>query len=198
MAPRLLKQLGISHEAAHITTLGLNGGVMQHAKDSQKTPITVQYVDYCIPVEESDVLVMPMRAYDLVLGLPWGQKRHPEIARAHRPLTSLRSPSGSGVEEMSPITTAVASKVSDAENNNVNDQLVGRGPDIQTLGATAFDDLVASGEVVAAFALQIEECKGLLGVTMEDITLDSPGNTDPSAGCDQQGAAAVVAAEELL
>ena len=27
MAPRLLKQLGISHEAAHIITLSLDGGV---------------------------------------------------------------------------------------------------------------------------------------------------------------------------
>jgi hypothetical protein len=71
MAPRLLKRLGISHEAAHITTLGLNGGVMQHAKDSRKTRITVQYMDYLAPVDESDVLVLPMRVYDLLLGLPW-------------------------------------------------------------------------------------------------------------------------------
>jgi len=28
MTPRLLKRLGISHQAAHITTLGMNGGVM--------------------------------------------------------------------------------------------------------------------------------------------------------------------------
>jgi hypothetical protein len=96
------------------------------------------------------------------------------------------------------MTTAGASKVSEAENNNVNDQLLGHGPDIQTPGATAFDDLLSSDEVVATFALRIGECTGLLGATLEDITLDSPGNTDPSAGCDEQGAAAVVAAEELL
>jgi hypothetical protein len=99
---------------------------------------------------------------------------------------------------MTQMTTTVASKVSEAENKNVNDQLLERGPDIQTLGATAFDDLLASDEVVAAFALRIRECTGLLGATLEDITLDSPGNTDPSAECDEQGAAAVVAAEELL
>jgi len=99
---------------------------------------------------------------------------------------------------MTPINTAVASKVSEAENTNVNDQLLGRGPDIQTLGATAFDDLLASDEAIAAFALRIGECTGLLGVTLEDITLDSPGNTDPSAGRDEQGAAAVVAAEGML
>jgi len=39
---------------------------------------------------------------------------------------------------------------------------------------------------------------GLLGATLKDITLDSPANTEPSAGRDEQRAAAVVAAEELL
>ena len=89
------------------------------------------------------------------------------------------------------MTTAVASKVSEAEN----DQLLWRGPGIQTLGATTFDELLGSIEVVVAFARQTGECIGLLGVTFEDITLNSPGDTDPSAGRDVQGAAAVVAAE---
>ena len=96
------------------------------------------------------------------------------------------------------MTTAVASKVSEAENDNVNDQLLGRGPGIQTLGATAFDELLGSIEVVVAFARQTGECIGLLGVTLEDITLDSPGDTDASTGRDEQRAAAVVAAEEPL
>jgi len=40
---------------------------------------------------------------------------------------------------------------------------------------------------------------GLLGATLERITLDSPGeNTDRSAGCDEQRAASAVATEELL
>jgi len=198
MAPRLLKRLGISNEAAHITTLGLNRRVMQHAKDSRKTWITVQYLNYLTPVDESDELVVRMRTYDLVLGLPWFQKYTPDIDWAHRRLTSLRSPSATGVEEMTPITTAVASKVSEGGNNHVNDQLLWRGPDIQTLGATAFDHLLASNEVVAAFALRIGECTGLLGATVEEITLASPGDTDQSAGRDEQGAAVVVAADELL
>jgi len=74
MAPRLLKRLGISHEAAHITSLSLDGKVMQHAKDSRKTRITIQYLDYLAPDNESDVLVIQMSAYDLVLGLPWFHK----------------------------------------------------------------------------------------------------------------------------
>jgi len=92
------------------------------------------------------------------------------------------------------MTTAVASKVSEAEN----DKRLRRGPDIQTLGATAFDNLLSSIEVVVAFARQNGECIGLLGVTLEDITLDSPGDTDPSAGREEQRAAAVFAAEEPL
>jgi len=52
---------------------------MQHAKDSWKTPITVQWVDYLTPVDRSDMLVMPMRAYDSVLGLPWFPKQNPDI-----------------------------------------------------------------------------------------------------------------------
>jgi hypothetical protein len=97
------------------------------------------------------------------------------------------------------MTTAVASKVSQSDDNhNVNHQLLGRSPGIQTLGATAFDDLLSSIEVVVAFARQTGECIGLLGLTLEDITLDSPGDTDPSAGGDEQRAAAVVAADEPL
>jgi hypothetical protein len=95
---------------------------------------------------------------------------------------------------MAPMSTAVASKVSEAEN----DQLLWHGPGVQTLGATAFDELLVSIEVVVAFARQTGECIGLLGVTLEDITLDSPGDIDPSAGRDEQRAAAVVAAEEPL
>jgi len=83
MAPRLLRPLGISHEAAHIITLGLNREVMKHANDSWKTRITVQYLDYLAPVDESDVLVMPMCAYDLILGLPWFQKSNSDIHWAH-------------------------------------------------------------------------------------------------------------------
>jgi len=98
------------------------------------------------------------------------------------------------------MTTAVASKVSQADNDhhNVNDQLLGCGPGIQTRGATAFDNLLRRSEVVVAFARQTGECIGLLGVTLEDITLDSPCDTDPSTGHDEQGAAPVVAAEEPL
>jgi hypothetical protein len=74
MTPRLFKRHGISHQAAHITTHEMTGGVMQYSKDSRKTRVTVQTVDYLAPIDKSDVLVVPMRAYDLVLGVPWFPK----------------------------------------------------------------------------------------------------------------------------
>jgi len=53
---------------------------------------------------------------------------------------------------MTPMAMAVASKVSQADNNhNVNDQHLWCSPGILTLGATAFDELLASIQVVVAF-----------------------------------------------
>jgi len=109
-------------------------------------------------------------------------------------IDSLQSPSACEAEEMMPMTMAVASKVSEAEN----DKVLGRGADIQTLGATTFDDLPTSIEVVVVFAWQTGECVGLLRVSFEDITLHSPGDTDPSAGRYKQRAAAEVEAKGPL
>jgi hypothetical protein len=48
---------------------------------------------------------------------------------------------------------------------------VGGGiPDIQILGATAFDDLLASEQVVGTFFLRVGHCTGLLGAIVEGIT----------------------------
>jgi hypothetical protein len=47
--------------------------------------------------------------------------------------------------------------------------------DIQILGATAFDDPLASAEVVRTFFLRVGDCTGLLGATVEGIT-DGEGN----------------------
>ena len=71
MSPRLLWRLGLRHQAAHTTTLGLNRHVIEHANDSGTTTISVQYLKHLAPVDESEVLVVPIKAYDLVLGLPW-------------------------------------------------------------------------------------------------------------------------------
>jgi len=43
-------------------------------------------------------------------------------------------------------------------------------PDIQTLGATACDNLLPSEQVVVTFFLKVADCTGLLGATVECIT----------------------------
>jgi len=71
-------------------------------------------------------------------------------------------------------------------------------PNIEILGATAFDDRLASDETIEIFALRIGECSGL-GGTMEVTTLENPGEIEtinPKRWTSEQGAAAVVAAEE--
>jgi len=60
----------------------MTGGVMRHAKDSRNTRTTVRCLDYLATVDRSDVLVVPMRAHNLLLGLPWFPKEHPDIDSA--------------------------------------------------------------------------------------------------------------------
>jgi len=58
-------------------------------------------------------------------------------------------------------------------------------PDIQILGATAIDDLLASEQVVGTFFLRVGDCTGLLGATGEGITdggCDRPQALDGRAG----------------
>jgi hypothetical protein len=58
--------------------------------------MTVQYMNHLAQVHKPEVLVVPTRAYELVLGLPWFKTRKPEIDWATGQLTSLRTPSGQG------------------------------------------------------------------------------------------------------
>ena len=43
--------------------------------ESRKASLLVQYFEHLEPVDESEVVVIPMKAYTLVLGLPWQQTR---------------------------------------------------------------------------------------------------------------------------
>lgn len=82
MTPSLLKRLSISNQATHITTLDMDGGGIQHGKDSRKMQSILQYLDYLALVHKSNGLVMPMRAYDLLLGLQWIPNQHPDFGWA--------------------------------------------------------------------------------------------------------------------
>jgi hypothetical protein len=89
-SPRLIELLGLESQQAHTTTYGLDGNIMSHARDSRKTRLSVSYFEHEQPVDESDVLIVPMTAYDLVLGLPWFKTRNPEIDWEAGKLLSLQ------------------------------------------------------------------------------------------------------------
>jgi len=178
MAPRLLPNLGLPHEAAHTTTLGLNRQVKEHARESRKTTISARYFQHLAQVDEPEVLVVPIQAYDLVLRLPWFQARTLEMDWSRNRLVSLRTPCGSG---------------SHSTRDTQLGQPEGSGVSIETLPATAFDDLRGSEEVARAFALRIEDCIGLLGATVE--CTHEKGEYPPMLNA-RAGVAAVVAAEE--
>jgi hypothetical protein len=67
-----------------------------HGRERRATAMTVQYMDHLAPVQEPEVLVVPMSTPDLVSGLQWCNTLKPEIHWATSRLTALRTPSGQG------------------------------------------------------------------------------------------------------
>jgi hypothetical protein len=116
---------------------------MSYARDSRKTRLSVSYFEHEQPVDESDVLIVPMTAYDLVLGLPWFKARNPEIDWEAGKLLSLQ-------------------RRQSQPNSHGKEASRETGPDIQTLSATAFEDWCSSDEVLDTFSLTLDECIGLL------------------------------------
>jgi len=172
MAPRLRKRHGLVDEPAYLTTVGLNGHVLAHASDGRKTTFTIQYMEHLSPVEESEVLVVPMRANDLVLGLPWFQSRNPDIDWQSGRFLALRTPGGAEVVAVDRVDDQeCAGNVPGSTATEEGCSEGGGGmPDIYLLGATAFDDLLASEQVVGTFFLRLGHCTGLLEATVEGIT----------------------------
>jgi hypothetical protein len=96
-----------------------------------------------------------MKASDLLLGLPWFKARNPEIDWTHGRLTALRTPNA---PQRAKIPEADhPSPLPERGEGNTN---VDPPPDIQLLGATTFVHLLASEEVVEAFAIRLEIVKG--------------------------------------
>jgi len=143
---------------------------------------------------------VPMLAYDLVLGMPWFTARNPEMDWSTGRLTACRPPNGT-LQAQDPRDEGVLDP-RDGEKlefplADTTRTSAGRGhapPNIELLGVTASVELPASDEVDQAVALQIEDCTGLLGATLGGT---SGEKIHRSAGRDEQGAAAVVAAAEL-
>jgi len=101
-------------------------------------------------------------------------------------LTALRNPEGGGApQEADPIRTLQSECDERGEDKPP--------PDIQLLGATAVDNLIARYEITEAFFLRLGDCTGLLGATVERSHEQGeyPRKLDERAG-----SAAIVAADE--
>jgi len=187
ISPSLLKKLELPHEPAFTSTQGLNDQVMMFARKSRKASLLVEYFEHLKPVDKSEVSVVPMKPYHLVLGLPWFKARNPEIECTKGRLTALRLQNSTQRAEFreSDRTSALPEL---SEENTID-----RPPtDIQLLGATTFGHLSASEEEVEAFAIRLGEYEGFHG-TSRGGRAEREGNQRMMNA--QAGASAVVAAE---
>jgi hypothetical protein len=93
---RLLNRLGLPHKAAHIRTHSLDSQVFVHARKCCKMAKMVHDMDHVGLVHEPEVLVIPIRTYDLVLGLALFICRKPDRHWDTGRLTALRTACGQG------------------------------------------------------------------------------------------------------
>jgi hypothetical protein len=100
-------------------------------------------LEHLKPVDESEVLVVPMQAHDLALGMLWFTARNPEINWTKGRLTALRTPNGPQRAKIAESYHASPAPEPGEGNTNVDPPL-----DIQLLWGTAFNDLLASEELV--------------------------------------------------
>jgi len=78
----LLRKLELPLTPVFTSTQHPNDQVMISPKGSLKASLLVHYFKLLKPVDEAEVLVVRMKAYDLVLSLPW---LRPETRKSPRP-----------------------------------------------------------------------------------------------------------------
>jgi hypothetical protein len=143
ISPNLLWKPELPHEPAVTSTQGPNGQVMMSAKEIRNASHLVQYLKHLKPVDESEDLVIPIKAYDLVLDLPWFRATNPEIDWTTGRVTAVRTTNvpqwgkAPHTDDPSPLP----------ERGNGNTK-VDPPSDIPLLGATTFKHLLASEELV--------------------------------------------------
>jgi hypothetical protein len=170
ISPSLHRKIESPHEPAFTSTQGLNGQVMMSARDRRKASLLVLYFEHLKSVDESEVLVVPMNAYNLVVALLWFKARNLEIDWTEGQLTALQTPNG--LQRVKIPEADRTSPLPECREECTNNE---PPPDIQLLGATAFGHLFASEEVVEAFAIRLGDCQGFLGASLEGIT-EGEGN----------------------
>jgi len=89
---------------------------------------------------------VPMRAYDLVVGLPWFQSRNPDVDWQWGRLLALRTHGGVVVVAVDWVEhqECPGNVPGPTPREKACSEGSGSIPDIQILRATAFDDLLAS------------------------------------------------------
>ena len=70
---------------------------MAHTSESQKMAFLVWYMEHVSPVQQWEVLAVPMRAYHLVLGMPWFQSKNRDVIWQHGRLLALQTPRGADI-----------------------------------------------------------------------------------------------------
>ena len=141
----------------------------------------MHYFPHLVPVDESDVLVVNMTAYDLVLWLPWFQCHGPEIDWVRKRLLSLRkaaaSPSIGGVIATSP-NQCDSGMTTESHVTDGSRFVKAEAPIlIEMLSATSFEKLIAGPEVSMTFTVRIWQGQGLLRGTVQGSILQVTGET---------------------
>jgi len=115
---------------------------------------------------------VPMRAYNLVLGLPLIWSRNPDVNWQRGRLLALRNLGGPQVVTVDRVDhQQCPGNVSGPSARKVACSEAGGGiPDIQILGAIAFNNLPASAQVIRTFFLRVGDCTAQLRATVEGIT----------------------------
>jgi hypothetical protein len=148
ISQRLCSQLRLETRPAYTATYGLDGKLLASARDSLKTSISVQYFPHLAPVKEPEVLVVPIEAYDLVLGLPWFRARNPGIDWAKGRLQSIRTQGSDDANRMRRSAEECSGEIN-----------------IQMLSATAMVNLLArqEAETVLTLKIRMEEQESVMG-----------------------------------
>jgi hypothetical protein len=181
ISPKLVQLLGLQTQSAFTTTRSLDSRILASMQNSQKLLLRLQYLPQLAPVDESDVLVVKMTSYDLVLGIPWFEKNNPDIDWSRKRLIALRNPNpvdlqiagryrhpkipnpvNSGRYLTDPVNSgsgspanALAGKSSEYESPDTS---------IEMISATQYERLLGNPkELSEAFAIRLWQGPGLLG-----------------------------------
>jgi len=129
------------------------------AKESQEASLVVQYFEHLKLVDEWEVSVVPMKAYDPFLALPWFMARNPGIDRSTGRLRFL--PTRNGSQQAKNREEDHSTPLPERGEENTNDV---PPLDIQFLKPTAFGHHIAIEVMVEGCAIRLGEWESFLGL----------------------------------